>query len=70
MSLFNTLREAGRRETIEVSLYLEDGTVLETGKWPGSRLRNLNDFILELDIAADSKNIKKIKVDDFIISFE
>lgn len=70
MSLFNMLREAGRRETVEVVLYLEDGTVLETGKWPGSRLRNLNDFILELDIAAKSKNIVRINIDGFNISFE
>jgi hypothetical protein len=70
MSLFNTLREAGRRETVEVTLYLENGTILETGKWPGNRLRNLNDFLLELDIAAKGENIKKIDIDGFIVSFE
>lgn len=70
MSLFNTLREAGRRETVEVTLYLENGTILETGKWPGNRLRNLNDFILELDIVAKGENIKKIDIDGFVISFE
>jgi hypothetical protein len=70
MSLFNTLREAGRRETVEVTLYLENGTILETGKWPGNRLRNLNDFILELDIVAKGENIKKIDIDGFIVSFE
>lgn len=70
MSLFNMLREAGRRETVEVTLYLENGQIIEAGAYPGSHLRNLNDFILELDIVAKGENIKKIDIDGFIISFE
>jgi hypothetical protein len=70
MSLFNTLREAGRRDLINVTLYLENGNTIDAGAYPGSHLRNLNDFILELDIAAKGENIKKIDIDGFIVSFE
>ncbi len=70
MSLGLSLREAGRRELVNITLYLENGNTIDAGAYPGSHLRNLNDLILELDIVAKGENIKKIDIDGFIISFE
>ena len=70
MSLFNNLRELGRRDLVNITLTLENGNIIDAGAYPGSHLRNLNDLVLELDIVAKGEQITKIKVDEFIISFE
>ena len=69
MSLARNLRGLASMEKVNVTLTLENGQVLESA-WPGSRLKNLNMFMLELDEYVKFEQIVKIKVEDFTISFE
>lgn len=70
MSLTNNLRGLSKSSLVEVELTLENGTVVYTGAWPGSRLKNLNSFLDELDQYVGYQQIVKIKVDNYVISFE
>ena len=71
MSLYQNLRTLGNMETVRVILTLDNGKVLDTF-YPGSRVKNLNNFVMELDQVAHeySGDIVKLQVEDFIISFE
>lgn len=71
MSLYQNLRTLGNMETMRVILTLDNGKVLDTF-YPGSRCKNLNNFVMELDQVAHeySGDIVKLQVEDFIISFE
>ena len=69
MSLSRNLRGLSSMEKVRVSLTLENGQVVESA-WPGSRLKNLNNFMMELDEYVKFEQIIKIKVEDFVISFE
>lgn len=71
MSLYQNLRTLGNMETVRVILTLDNGRVLDTF-YPGSRVKNLNNFVMELDQVAHeySGDIVKLQVEDFIISFE
>lgn len=71
MSLYQNLRTLGSMETVRVILTLDNGKVLDTF-YPGSRAKNLNNFIMELDQLAHeySGDIVKLQVEDFVISFE
>lgn len=72
MSLVKNLRTLGNRETINVVLWSSEGDRFDTGAWPGSRCKNLNSFLMELDQYATERgcDIVKIEVDEFSISFE
>ena len=74
MSLYQNLRELGKSGLVEVTLYLENGKEVYTGGWPGSRVKNLNMFLDELCQYAREQegndDIVKIKVDNYVISFE
>lgn len=72
MSLYQNLRELGKRETINVILWSSEGDRFDTGAWPGSRVKNLNSFLMELDQFASERgcDIIKIEVDNYVISFE
>lgn len=69
MSLARNLRGLASMEKVNVTLTLENGQVVESA-WPGSRLKNLNNFMMELDEYVKFEQIIKIKVEDFVISFE
>lgn len=69
MSLSRNLRGLSNMEKINVTITLENGEVLSSA-WPGSRVKNLNSFLMELDEYVKFEQIIKIKVEDFVISFE
>lgn len=70
MSLSRNLKDLSRASLVSVELTLENGTVVDTGAWPGSHLKNLNNFMDELDQYVGYQQIVKIKVDNYVISFE
>ena len=70
MSLSRNLKDLSKASLVSVELTLENGTVVDTGAWPGSRLKNLNGFMEELDQYVAYNQIVKIKIDNYVISFE
>ena len=70
MSLSRNLKDLSKSQLVSVELTLENGQVVDTGCWPGSRLKNLNGFMEELDQYVAYNQIVKIKIDNYIISFE
>ena len=49
MSLSRNLKDLAKMNLVGVEVTLENGTSVDTGYWPGSRLKNLNMFLEEID---------------------
>lgn len=72
MSLYNNLRELGKREKVNIIIWSTDNDRFDTGYWPGSRMTNLNNLVMELSQFATERGceIARIEVDEFSVSFE
>jgi hypothetical protein len=71
MSLINNLRELSKRSKVHVVMYLENSYEVDTGYWPGSHFKNLNNFLMELETYnKNSEEVFQINLDEFKISFE
>lgn len=70
MSLSRNLKDLSKLQLVGVEVILENGTSVDTGYWPGSRLKNLNMFLEEIDQYVAYQQITKIKIDNYTINFD